>query len=257
MGWFYVQNGERVGPVEESEIKDKIQVGDLGAEDFVWIKGFDNWKAIKDTAEFAEVSAQSIPEPEEVDAPPVIEEISLGNYGDNEKRFFIRIGMDRGGVATDYGPYTKAVLKKLYKENRINGKTLFFTQGMVNWITLAEVKDFEQVFEDVPPAIDDIEKRDSIRKPFIAKMFIANNDKVYEGLCRDISVGGMQVLVAEFPGSPGEKVNINVHPDNSDFNFTASGKIVRLLDGNSGFSFIFENLDDTAKSSIQEYISKS
>ena len=48
---------------------------------------------------------------------------------------------------------------------------------------------------------------------------------------------------------------MNVHPENSDFCFTAQGEIVRILDGNQGFSLRFRNLSQEAQSSIDKYIS--
>ena len=81
-----------------------------------------------------------------------------------------------------------------------------------------------------------------------------NNKKVFEGICRDVSVGGMQVLIDQFPGKAGEKISINVHPENSDYHFVASGQIVRLLEGNNGFSFRFQQLSDEAKKAIEKYV---
>ena len=85
-------------------------------------------------------------------------------------------------------------------------------------------------------------------------MFIENNSQLYEGICRDVSIGGMQVLVNQFPGSVSERISINVHPDNTDHHFTASGEIVRLLEGGVGFSFRFLNLSDEAMKTINSYI---
>jgi hypothetical protein len=41
----------------------------------------------------------------------------------------------------------------------------------------------------------------ALRKPFIARIFFNNDKKFFEGICRDISVGGMQVLVDGFNGN--------------------------------------------------------
>ena len=45
--WYYVQKGNRQGPVGEDVLTSMISKQDLKAEDFVWKKGFDNWKKIK------------------------------------------------------------------------------------------------------------------------------------------------------------------------------------------------------------------
>ena len=85
-------------------------------------------------------------------------------------------------------------------------------------------------------------------------MYIENKKEVFVGICRDISVGGMQVLVDHFPGRVGEKIAINVHPENTEYNFVADGKIVRSLDGGQGFSFRFMNLSSESQNAIQRYL---
>ncbi|MGK0367740.1 MAG: hypothetical protein ACI9QD_000879 [Thermoproteota archaeon] len=264
MSWYYVQNGERQGPIEKSELVNLVNSNSLSARDFIWTKGFDNWKPISEVEEFNSVFLTPDENEPEDSIPEVIEEVieiieetqglRLSDYSDTEKLLFIRIGSDRGGLPTDYGPYSVDIIKKLYNEKRINSKSLIFKQGLSNWITVGEIEDYEVVFKDAPPPIEESEKRENERKPFVARIFIQNNKKVFEGICRDISIGGMQVLVAGFPAGSGEKISMNVHPSNSDFHFVADGVIVRNLDGDSGFSFRFEKIDNEAKEAIQSYI---
>jgi hypothetical protein len=64
----------------------------------------------------------------------------------------------------------------------------------------------------------------------------------------------MQVLTSQFPGKAGDRISINVHPDNTEYHFTAAGIIVRLLEGNQGFSFRFDPLQADAKLAIEKYI---
>ncbi|MGC4057732.1 MAG: PilZ domain-containing protein [Chitinophagaceae bacterium] len=109
----------------------------------------------------------------------------------------------------------------------------------------------------MPPVIKEAERRSSKRKPFVARMFVQNNKVVYEGICRDVSIGGMQVLMDEFKGKAGDNVSINVHPENTDYHSTAAGVVVRVLEGNSGFSFRFNNLSDEARRSIEKYIQQN
>ena len=88
-------------------------------------------------------------------------------------------------------------------------------------------------------------------------MFFHNESVVYEGICRDISVGGLQVLVDGFPGNIGDEISLNVHPENTDYNFVASGKVVRILEGDQGFSLRFIQLSDEATNAIEDYLSKN
>lgn len=262
--WYYVQKGNRQGPVDVSIISTMIAKQELTASDFVWKKGFENWKKIKEVPELQSSSGpELVPEPiKEFPAAPEVhmEEkefsfISITNH--DERCLFIRVGNDRGEAPSDYGPFSISQIKKLFKENRINGKTFIFHSSMKEWKVMAEVPDYQEVFSELPPALKDSDRRTTTRKPFIARLFVQNNKRLFEGLCRDISVGGMQVLVDDFKGQAGDKISINVHPDNSDYHFTAAGVVVRVLEGNSGFSFRFNGLNDEAKAAIEKYLKEN
>lgn len=265
--WYYVFSGERQGPVEKDEIISLCLNGTLGDEDYVWKKGFENWVKIVDAQEIkSQIMKASEPEPTPVQAPASIGEafpepiedapVDLAKYSPKEKSFFIKTGSDRGREEIEYGPFSLELLKRLYDENRINGKTYVFCKEMKNWELLGDMNGFEDVFEDAPPVIKDEDRRAFRRKPFIARMFIENENRVFEGICRDISIGGMQVLVDHFPVEVGKRVSINAHPENSEYHFTASGEIVRKLEGGLGFSFRFINLNEEAVQAINSYTAK-
>jgi hypothetical protein len=254
--WYYVHNGNRQGPVAFEVLETMISKVELKNEDYVWKKGFENWKKIKDVPELqvcSEPEASSIPEMPETPA----HEISLSELGEDDRSIFIRIGSDRGGASSDYGPFSIKQLKKLNKENRINGKTSIFIKGMKDFKILGDFPEFEEIFEEMPPVIQEKDRRNNQRKPFVARLLFENNKNVEEGICRDISIGGMQVLMDEFKGKAGDAITINVHPENTEYHFTASGVVVRVLEGNSGFSFRFDPLSDEARSSVEKYIKQN
>lgn len=252
--WYYVLEGERQGPVEHDQILTLLENDVLSTTDFVWRKGFENWTTIENCEEFkVELTANSgemiVPEPIKV-----VDSFDLTKLKSTEKIIYIKVGADRGADEVEYGPFSVEILKKLYTENRINAKTFIFSKGLSSWKVLADVDGFEFVFNEQPPVIEDKDKRAFKRKPLIARMFIKNNDQVFEGICRDLSIGGMQVLVDNFPSNVNDEISINVHPDNMDHHFVAAGKIVRILDGGHGFSFRFIDLDKDAINSINSYI---
>jgi len=265
--WYYVQGNERVGPVERSELSELFKNGTVTTDTYVWTKGYDNWKVLNAVDELNDIYnrsesafdntsfAQSSTSDEDAfDFPERIVSLDLSQVDDNDKIFTIKVGVDRGGEEAEYGPFSLVQLKKAYEQKRINEKTYIFTPGMDNWVFLGDFELFQKITGDLPPEIDDQERRRTVKKPFIARMFFHDNSSVYEGICRDISVGGLQILVSGFPAKVGEKVSMNVHPDNSNHCFTASGVVVRKLEGDTGFSLRFENLNDSAVSAISNYI---
>jgi hypothetical protein len=252
--WYYVQKGNRHGPVAVEVIEAMMKNQELKADDYVWKKGFENWLKIKDVTELQVKTTPDIPVAPEI---PAHKEYRLNDLGPDDKVIFIRVGADRGAAPTEYGPYSVNLLKRLFKENRINGKTEVFIKGSAGYQLLADLPDYQEVFEEVPPMIQEADRRVTERKPFIARLFIQNNKNLYEGVCRDVSVGGMQILTDDFKGKVGEKISINVHPENSDYHFTASGVVVRILEGNAGFSFRFQGLSDEAKRSIEKYLQEN
>lgn len=245
--WYFVEDGERQGPVTKEEILGFLQDGRLAGDSYLWTKGMENWEHLSDINEFQVQTESQVIESSDL-------ETSLAAQAEAGKTLFIRIGIDRGSPPTDYGPFDLDMIKKLFEQNRINAKTLIYIHGMTKFKVLGDFVDFTEVFNENPPVIADHERRVAQRKPFIARMFIQNQAKVFEGVCRDISVGGMQVLVDNFPGKVGEKIDLNVHPENSDQHFVASGEIVRTLEGNQGFSFRFLALNTEARSAIESYI---
>lgn len=253
--WYYVQKGNRQGPVAIEVIAAMLSKQELKNDDFVWKKGFENWKKIKDVPEFQETqSAAPAPQLPKQELSTPVKPFSIKDLNEDDRVLFIRIGTDRGGAASDYGPFSLKQLKQLFKENRINGKTFFFSKGMKEWTLLGDVPEYQELFEEMPPVIKEADRRSNVRKPFVARLFIQNNKNVFEGICRDISIGGMQILMDQFTGQAGDKITINVHPENSDYHFVASGVVVRVLEGNSGFSFRFQGLNDEAKRSIEKYV---
>lgn len=255
--WYYVRGSDRIGPVDESELASLFADGTLDGESYVWTKGFDNWQRAKSVDQVQHLMGGGA-SPSAVAAPPKGDRpvLDITSLPEDRPCITIKIGYDRGADDVEYGPYSLAQLRRAYKENRINGKTFVYVPGMDNWKFLAETPLFDRITSDMPPIIDESERRMHIRKPFVARLLFHDRQEVYEGVCRDISIGGLQVLVANFPCKAGDIVKMNVHPDNGAQSFTATGLVVRVLEGGQGFSLRFSELGDQANSAIQAYINQ-
>lgn len=256
--WYYVEDGERVGPVEQEELQALVDKGDLNEESFVWKKGFENWERLSlvDELQFFFEKEIELP-PMASDMPPIIaakKKFSWEALGERDKVISIKVGIDRGEQEIEYGPYTLLQLKKAFDEQRVSEKTLVYIPGMPEWIFLGDIPHFESLFGELPPMIEEVDRRQNIRKPFVARMFFHDSKEVYEGVCRDISTGGMQVLLSDFPLKVGEEVTLNVHPDNDNYHFVATALVVRVLESDQGFSLRFIDLSTEAEGAIQSFI---
>ncbi len=263
--WYYVQGSDRVGPKTIQEMGELVKSGRLDEDSYVWTVGFDNWARLGDVDELSSLASHDEMPPALEDLPPVIEEVEVRQYswetlGAYDKVINIKIGLDRGGEEVEYGPYTIDEIKRAFREKRINAKTLVFIPGEHEWQFLSEVSIFKELFPSVPDDNVEIidqstkEKRESLRKPFIAKMFVHDQNVLLEGVCRDISTGGLQVLVSNNPFSIGEEITLNVHPDNTNYHFIANGLVVRSLEANQGFALRFVDLDSEAENAITSYL---
>ena len=145
--WYYVLKGQRQGPVDVGVITTLVQSQQLREDDYIWKKGFDNWRKLKDVAELQNLvgAAPVVPEfelPKQTETP---QKFRLGALDPEEKSIYVRIGVDRGGAPAEYGPYSPSLVKRLYQENRVNGRSQFFVRGRTDdWGFLADVEDFEE-----------------------------------------------------------------------------------------------------------------
>jgi hypothetical protein len=93
--WFYVQKGNRLGPVEIDVIQSLISKEELKPEDYVWKKGFDNWKKIKDVSDLSSSNEDELLIPpvttaQAVKAPIEIEKkINLLELNQDERIIFL------------------------------------------------------------------------------------------------------------------------------------------------------------------------
>jgi len=258
---WYVALGERwIGPMKASEIYERIQTNQLSWAHFVWKKGQSEWKRICDTKAFQAagphqpakavqkevqktVVSHSKPAPQ-VEAVP-------------QKIWFLYVN------DAQTGPFSVVEVKHLLTTERITLQTHAWTQGMKGWERVGQIEQF-QVAGAKPSAKQTAlaDKRQAPRRPLIAKIMMTDEQSVIVGVCRDISIGGLQVLTDRVPGKMGTRLKMNISTSSNESGtpiepFVAEGVIVRLLEDGRGFSFRFEKLSERAKHSIETYFASA
>jgi hypothetical protein len=60
MNWYYVENGQQVGPVTKEQLEQLLQTGRITIETLVWQQGMDNWLPLRD-ANVTSLTPPSLP----------------------------------------------------------------------------------------------------------------------------------------------------------------------------------------------------
>jgi hypothetical protein len=149
-------------------------------------------------------------------------------------------------------------MKRLIGAGQVVDSAYVWQEQFTEWKPFRDVAELKTATPPPAPAAaaKPADKRSAPRKPLVAQTYITNQQHVVTGLCRDISVGGMQVLTDQVPGSVGTSIRLNVTPpqDTGLKPFVAEGVIVRVLEDQRGFSFRFTQISDEAKQAIESYI---
>lgn len=247
--WYTVVNDRPIGPLSAKEIVQRIRASELSFASHVWKDGFKGWTRIYDVIDFkplmpAEPAAALLAEIQKSTqaAPP-----PLAPQQKEELRVWY-VYLDE----SSYGPVSDREVTGLIEAGRISGATYMWTKGFADWQQGKDVEYWAKRFTKKTAKPSD--KRATPRKPFETKILLTDGKEVGWALCRDISVGGMQVLMDHSPGPAGTPLKLNVNPGSNMPGFACEGVVVRILEDGRGFSFRFTSLSGEAKSAIEKYI---
>ncbi len=271
--WHLALGKRSIGPLTTLEVYEMLQKQEISMAHFLWKQGLKNWVRVCEVAPFEELAPQS-PGAEVPRASSDRPAVKKAKPRVTQDHYFIF----HQGAQT--GPFQEAEIERMLRLQKIQGSTQIWKMGFPNWMPIAAVTEFQSAIESAnktttkprrqgsPPLQNTSEatetgetvqqdQRSNLRKPLVARIFVSNDQTMVIGICRDISVGGMQVLTDKVPGAVGAKIKLNVSPSDSKevSPFVAEGEIVRVLDDGLGFSFRFDHLNDDAKKAIQKYIS--
>lgn len=267
--WFYAVGENHRGPFKGEEIYQKLQSKELSWIDYVYREQEGQWMRVCDHPVFKSLQPAP-PKPKPVMAPPP----------PPTKQPDVRWFLFQGDTQT--GPYNTQELIRLKVAGQIQTGAFVWQDQFTEWKPFGEVAELKVPAGSPsapPPAAPAVpaapqtangtvnrtatetetasrDKRSAPRKPLVAQIYLTNQSDLVTGVCRDISVGGMQVLTDRIPGSVGTTIQLNVAPpsDTGLKPFVAEGVIVRILEDRRGFSFRFTQISNDAKKSIESYI---
>jgi len=258
--WFLATGGDPLGPLKASAIFQKVISGEVTVNHYVWQMGTENWTRISEHELFKRafppkppgnvtegLKKQSMPPPP---PPPTSEEES-----EPERPWYLHYNHSQ------YGPFSHAEVTEALKSGEFHSKVNAWRDGLPVWKPIQEVQEFSSFFASHPKIKEgarQTDKREGPRRLIVARIILTDENTLFMGVCRDISVGGMQVLTDKVPGPVGSHLRLNVSPSETIPQvkpFVAEGIIVRVLEDGRGFSFRFEKMSSGAKKAIEEYIS--
>jgi len=248
--WYTLVSDRPIGPLSAKEIVQRIKAHELNFASHVWKDGFTGWTRIYDVIDFkpllpAEPSASLL---EEIRSSSQAAPPPLAPQQKEELRVWY-VYLDEAS----YGPVSDREVTGLIESKRINAGTYMWTKGFADWQQGKDVDYWKKRFLK-PEAAKPADKRAAPRKPFETKILLTDGKEVGWAICRDISVGGMQVLMDHSPGPAGTQLKLNVNPQGNVPGFACEGVVVRILEDGRGFSFRFITLSIEAKTAIEKYI---
>lgn len=274
--WYIAQGTKHVGPMTAADVHARIVAKEITTADYVWKPGQKAWQRICDTKEFEVIAPKAPPKSvpqlakETKAAPsktaskkgpsepyPLVELEGISSKADPKKPCWFLYYNE-----SQFGPFSQEEILRFMSIGKIHGRVHAWKDGLAGWQRLEAVAEFKDAAKKAQPkASGPKDKRSAPRQPLVAKILLANTDTVIVGICRDISVGGMQVLTDQVPGAVGAKIKLNVSPAGEAQGkpiepFVASGEIVRILEDGRGFSFRFERLPESSKQVIERYLAR-
>ncbi len=261
--YFVAVRGKAVGPLTAQEVYERICKGEFGPLHYFWISEAQDWKRICDEKEFAVLIPQK-------PSTSSIAHIKEKVFNKKKETLLPALGKKTYYLYysnSQYGPFSKEELLKVLQTHTVGKNAYLWTAGWSTWKRLTEVEEFSNyVVTQTAPSLkvrvstragkDATDKRKAPRRPLVARLFVHNNKEVIIAVCRDISVGGMQVLTDRVPGEVGSHVKLNVSPGDPKKvkSFVAEGEVVRILEDGRGFSFRFTKITSEARKTIEKYI---
>lgn len=215
--------GKILGPFSTREILEHILAKRLGWADFV--SDSKSWIRICASKDFESY----LPKPPDVALLSQIGEAR--KTVPNQKEWFIQ--QDN----SESGPYSEADIEILSPK-----VSHVWKEGMEDWKPLQNRR---------------VDRRSSPRKPVIAKVVMVGQSEqappqVSTGICRDLSMGGLQVLSAEWEGEVQDRVLLNVTSEG--LSFSCEAIVVRTFDDiERGFSCRFDSPSPQTQEALKNY----
>lgn len=264
--WFVAMDAQKwIGPLSATEVVEKIESGELTWAHYGWRKEQGKWVRLCDIPAFGVAVPEEPPAPVRLSQATSKKAAPPAPPSQAEKQWFLYYS------DSQFGPFPEHEIHRFLHIGKIHGGVHAWCEGMQGWEKLQGIEEFAESIEEgararksakpaKPAKAEKIERRKAPRAPLVARSIMAVGGQVFTGMCRDVSVGGMQVLTPEMEVEIGTRLKLNIStPKGADGGikaFVAEGVVVRRLEDGNGFSFRFDKLPAEGKKAIESYVKK-
>lgn len=260
--WYVAVGTKWIGPMTAADILERVRLNQLSWAHYVWKKGQAGWQRICDTQAFLP-AAPHAPTHSVKEIPAASTKPQTRSTATSRKNSAVELQETKTWYLhydeSQFGPFTQGEVQQLLNTGRIDLRTHIWREGMKNWERLEAIPVLQAPPQSSTKVTKKVDNRNAPRRPLVAKILMSDEQTVIVGVCRDISIGGLQVLTEKIPGPVGARIKMNISPSTNESGasvaaFVAKGIIVRVLEDGRGFSFRFENLTPKARESIESFI---
>lgn len=286
--WYIALGESWVGPLTASDVYQRVIEQKISWAHYVWRPGQTGWERICDLKLFQAAVPQLPPRDLQKEVKEAVRQLTIPTRRSVAAR---KQPPPAPGAAkadpeesltqatekiwylfhnqAQVGPFSAEEVQRFLRIGRVSPDTFAWRDGMEDWARLGKLEGFTGVAPVSSARAEKEnrkERRSAPRRPLVARIWMTDEDTLAIGMCRDISVGGMQVLTDKVPGQVGSRVKMNISPSGVNASagsgsqkmdpFVAEGMIVRVLEDGRGFSFRFDRLSEAAKRRVEEYIAQ-
>jgi hypothetical protein len=232
--WFAFIKNTQEGPFDLDELKSMARMGTVDAQTYAWKIGMENWQLIGEIPELMKIIA--VPPPVPPSPPPAPTKVQRAEPSPQVKDLPPNLksqGVEAEKIQTQASPQSAP------------------PQASTDSAQQAAPQ------KTRPPRI-----------PIVARVLFHDNQLVGQGICRDLSIGGAQILLDTSQGESGSPdlpvgsvIKMNLHSDEvvgSDKKvvFTTDAVVVRHLSQERGFAVRFMNIEDEFANLIKSYVNQ-
>jgi hypothetical protein len=165
---------------------------------------------------------------------------------------------------SEFGPLTTTEMQVILDKGTLNGKLYAWQPGMPKWLPIEEVGDLAKIAAQAARIASgqesDKDKRGAKRMPLLATVeYEVDGGPVLRGICRDISLTGMQVHASCRELTLGSGVRLVVFPVNENLmaRFEVQARIARLHPSGTSFGVKFHNVSHSLSARIEAFARKA